>query len=285
MQQRRRVKISAARQMTTFLILLLQRNVFDLKEVSELPEVRRLRFLTRAVRKAARGEKVLLMLLMLDVAVRCPSYTAQIATLLARWPAKWSPESVGDAALQTLKKSMHVTFWRGRALQQLRTFLPKWTGTKLAKAAMMWPRRSARARGSKQLAAAMSLPGIGMYLGGCMVRQVSAAGIGQGGACGHAAMDMSAHVSLLHAVCNFRSMRGALVKAGLSHTRSWSWDMLSLLYCEGTKVLQEAGVLRGVGHYRKNLGELFVDLGGPEMRWLLRRLSESAPLIDGPHIC
>ena len=114
-----------------------------------------------------------------------------------------------------------------------------------------------------------------------MVRQIATARGCQGGNV-QVLRDVSAHVSLLHAVCNFRSMRGALVKAGVSEARSWHWGMLSLLYCEGTKVLQAAGVLRGVGHYKEHRLQFLVDLAGPEMRWLLRRLSESVPLNDGP---
>ena len=135
------------------------------------------------------------------------------------------------------------------------------------------------ARCQTLLAPSASLPRVGPYLGHALLRYVAAAleAPVRGGE--RTAADMSLRVGLLYSVASFRHLRGHMIAAGLPSARTWSWNVLAAMYCEGTKILCEQRVLQNPADYTADPLSLHVALSAPQCRAYLRRL-QAAPVVD-----
>ncbi len=269
--RRCRAKKTAARKLKAFLPLLLNRDIISVRRTQQLPEVMRLRYLLRAGRSCPK--RTLMALLLLDAAARDPGFTAALARELGKGKRATMPaEKLLTRALQLRRRRGSRTFWSGRSQANLWKGVAMWTPKHLIEAAGAWTETGSTARATNLLKSVQSLPRVGAYLSHCVVRLCGAASGVSLRDCSDSAAAMSANVAVLHVVVPFRSMRGALIQAGVEEARSWSWDMMSCVYCECSKVLREFKVLRGFKVYKDDGGSASVDLAGSVMQELITQL-------------
>lgn len=280
-QQRRRLRQSAVKHLQDFLFHVVDKNVLGIMNMDDLPEVHRLQFLSRAVKRSQCSDALVPALLMLDCAVRCPEFTLKVAGIVRRASGRQSAGHITTAALCLQKRKYLPKYWSKRALCNLRKGLPRWNGESLLAAGDAWLKAAVTQTIDGPLDAVQTLPGVGSYLGHCMVRLMGAALDIRFTRGASNSADMSSHVGLMHELCDFRTMRGALLRRKKNVARSWSWAMLSCLYCEGAKILRECSVLREMSEYEHNRTAFCVDLAGPAMRAVLKKLSEAGVLPNG----
>lgn len=278
-QRRRRLKLTAAAQLQRFLHLLCVKRIFPIDSMDELPEVRRLRCLITAGRRARTPRETLVALLFLDTAVRNPKFTAVLIREVIPGSRTAAAEDVLASALRLRRRHGQVVFWQKRASANLKQAVRSWTPEQLVTAARKWARANDTSKGETLLQAVTALPLVGPYLGHAMLRLVAAAlelDV-RGGA--EAAACMSNNVELLHSVVCFRKMRGHFLKERQACARRWRWDLFAALYCEATTCLRKANVLNNLSEYVAGSLALPLALAGPEMRAVIQRL-EAAPILE-----
>ncbi len=280
-----RANKSAAHNTKTFLILMLRKNIFSIRRMQDLPEVKRLQHLLHAGRKAKCSKKALMALMLLDAAARDPKFTAAMAHHLHRRRGSTEPDwKLLSRALRLRRRRTAPTYWTGRARSNLTKGVAQWTSHHFLSAAEAWMDASSTTRAKRLLDSARSLPHVGEYLAHCMVRQRAAAlNISiRGGS--ESAATMRPHVKLLHDVVSFRTIRGALLNAGIEEARDWSWDMLSGFYCECSKILCDLKVLQDVTRYSIGDSSAITHLAGPAMERVNAQLREAKVLSDWANV-
>jgi hypothetical protein len=276
-----RTKKAAARNLITFFSLLLTKGIISVRRLQQLPEVKRLRHLLQAGRRAACPKRTLMALLLLDAAVRDPGFTAALTHELGKDKrAKMPAETLLMRALQLRRRQGNRTFWRGRFVAHLMKGADTWTPKLLLEAAGVWAKKKNTARATTLLKSVQSLPHVGEYLSHCVVRLCGAALDLSIRDCSDSAANMSAHVEVLHDVVPFRSMRGALIEAGIEEARSWSWGMMSAVYCESSKALREFKVLQDFKMYKGEHSSASADLAGNVMKELIMQLKAAGLQAD-----
>ena len=279
LQQRRRLLRRSRGILCDFVCLMVVRNIFCCRSLFDLPEVQRLRFLVRAAQQRRCPRALTAALLILDCAVRNPSFTAEVARCIGSKPAAERCLPFLERVLQLAAKTP-VLFWSGRARSNVVGGLARWSAADLHQAGVAWA--AAGHETSSLVASLSSLPNLGVYLAYAFCRQCAAAWeISMRGRIGTPDA-MSDHVRSLHDVVPFRETRGALLRAGVAEARHWSWDHLSALYCDTAKVLLDASVLNSAMLQRHGCDALLIALAGPEMRQAVRRLRGCAWLVDWP---
>ena len=264
------------------MFLLVKKRVFAIRNMNELPEVQRMRWLVEQSQRGNCTRKVLVACLLLDCAVRCPMFTKMLGSMLEDCDAD---EDAADLMQQALDMRSNDwgsgLFWEGQAKANLEVGLKKWTADDLVVAGAAWGTAKHRARSCKVIGAASLLPQVGRYLSHTMARTVSAAlGVKLiGGA--QSAAEMSGHVAAFHELIDFRVARGELLRRGARHARGWNWNLLSCLYCECGKVLRAGGVIRASQSFDDPL-DLAEALVSVQMKLMIDSMLHAHNIDDWP---
>ena len=277
-QRRRRLKFRARIAVKFFLTALVDKRIFNLRSMTDLPEVQRLRALIHAAKVAGTPRATIVALCIIDAAVRNPKFTCLLIKRVAQGQPRATAPSILRVALR-LSKTCSVLFWQGLGRSNLMRGIRAWSESDLEKIGHIWVRAGATAKCQRLLAPIASLPRVGPYLGHALLRYVAAALDVSVWGGETIASDMSPHVGLLYSVTSFRDLRGHMVASGIPTARTWSWNLFAALYCEGTKILCDQGVLQNPAEYTGDPETLHVAFCARRCRAFLHRL-EAAPVLE-----
>ena len=261
-QRRRRDKGAAREVVLQIMGHMVRTRVFDMSSVNELAEVRRGQWLVHQCEKKGCRDDVIAAAVLIDIAVRSPSFTAAVAaTVLPRRRARRSAKDMCQAAIELWKAKPWPTFWRGLARSSMPGLLKDWSAAAAARVSVSLSERiGRRTRTTTILRELRCLPGIGMYLGSNMLRQLAPVLGLQLRFSEEECSDMSSHTAAMFKLMNANDVRTHLATCELSSCWSWSNAVVAGLLRETAKLLKHTGMLQDMNRYARDEELLISDL-------------------------